>query len=495
MATIPQELQLPEIPFMKKIHEGKVRATYSADNESMQGRLFQLSSDRVSIFNFVLNGIIPQKGEILNALTVFWLMQVLKNFSSHLIAYGPSVFSYLPPQLKHNDEVSPALKHKMNRSGLVVKKLDLLPIEAIVRGYLTGSGWSKYKQTGQCYGYSLPNGLWDGAKLPYAMFTPTEKSDDDPWIHHDEVIKRHGGIPERVSLQIYQQASAYAESRGIIIADTKCEMDGAGVIGDEILTTDSSRFWDKAEWEKCVAEKKSPTSLDKEFVRKWGKTHGIDKLDPTNPDHIKQVLDLGVPNEVAQQTQLIYRYLFWRMTGQKLELFQQSFMSIEDARTPEVKIAVVIGSESDLPQMTAGLHDLRQAQNGGCCVSTSVNVISCHRNPLELQNFTERESPDVVIAGAGMAAALPGIIKAWFRHFSKAIPVIGVAFEGKNEAATRAAQLSIEQLPGQPVILNANGKAFSGPQGFQGAVNLALNAEFMPEKISAPKPAQYNLTF
>ena len=485
MAKIPQDLILPELPFMDKIHEGKVRATYSIPGNA---QLLQWASDRISIFNFILNGTVSQKGEILTALTVFWQKTILKNFPSHLLVYGKNVVNQISP----GNIQSEAMSNWLMRSSLIIKRLDLLPIEAIVRGCLTGSGWKDYQKSGRCYNHVLPPDLWDGACLPYPIFTPTEKSDDDPPIHHDVVGQRFGAVPERTALQIYMMAQKFALTRGIVLADTKFEMDKVGVLGDEWLTPDSSRCWDLSEWLKCNAEKKSPTSLDKEFTRRWGKSQGIDKLDPTNPEHIKMVEQIGLPEDIAKTTGKIYRYIFWRLTGNKLEFFQKTFMGIENAEQPKVNISVVVGSQSDLPQMNAGLNTLKLARNVGL-TDFSVNVISCHRNSVELSNFAEWQNPEVVIAGAGLAAALPGILKAHYNRLGKSIPVIGVAFEGKNQLETQAAQLSIEQLPGQPVELDSNGKAFTGSLGFHQACDLAINGEFMPAKPSALKPAIFNL--
>ncbi|MCX6744697.1 MAG: AIR carboxylase family protein [Candidatus Parcubacteria bacterium] len=479
---MPNGLESPQLAGLNLLHDGKVRGTYNG----LPGRddlLLQFVSNRISIFNFILNALVPKKGEILAAMTVFWLTQVLKNFKSHLVAFGPDINEYLPKELQDNAELL--------RRALIIQRLELAPIEAIVRGYLTGSGWKSYEKTGQCYGHILPPDLWDGAKLPFPIFTPTEKSDDDPAIDHEKVVKLYGGVIERVALQTYMQAAEYALSHGIIIADDKEEETVDGIIGDEVLTPDSSRFWDRTEWEEAAKKKKSPPSWDKEFTRKWGKGEGIDNLDPTNPEHIAKVEALGLPAEVVRMTQQIYRAIFYRLTGMKLEKFQREVMGIADAKGPNVNVAVVIGSESDLWQCEFGLLELDKHQRFGRG-EIDYNVISCHRNPNELRNFAEQENPDVVVAGAGMAAALPGIIKSLFASFGKAIPVIGVAFDSNppNPRATLAAQLSIEELPGKPVILQPDGKAFTGKDGFNAACKLAIEADFKPEAIKEQKPAK-----
>jgi phosphoribosylcarboxyaminoimidazole (NCAIR) mutase len=270
-------------------------------------------------------------------------------------------------------------------------------------------------------------------------------------------------------------------------------MTRGGIIADEVLTPDSSRFWDFNDWLESSKKKKSPSSLDKEFVRKWGKEMGIDKLDPTNPEHIAKVEAMEVPRQVIEDTLRIYRYIFFRLTGEKLENFQRKVMNI-DASPPKVRISVVVGSKSDLSQCLLGLEQLKGYRSADIA-DFELNVISCHRNPQELQDFAERRDADVFIAGAGWAAALPGILKAQLRKFSKEIPVIGVAFASDDPKKTLAAQLSITELPGSPVIVDKDGQAFTGPQGFCEACNLAVNAEFLSAKAGAAKPAEFNIDF
>lgn len=485
MAQIPKGLESPPLAGLTLWHDGKVRGTY----RGLSGRddlLLQFVSSRISIFNFILKGLVAQKGEILTAMTVFWLTQVLKNFPSHLVAFGSGINEYLPKELKGDPDL-------LSRA-LVIKRLDLAPIEAIVRGYLTGSGWKSYQNTGQCYGHILPPGLWDGAKLPCPIFTPTEKSDDDPPIAHEKVVGLYGGVMERSALQAYMQAAEYALSHGIILADNKLEMTASGVIGDEVLTPDASRFWDKAAWDAAAQKQKSPPSLDKEYTRQWGKTEGIDQLDPTNPEHIAQVEALGLSAEVAETTAAIYRYIFWRLTGKKLERFQDEVMGISDARPPKVKIAVLIGSKSDLPQCNLGLEHLKGYVNDGLA-EVELHVLSCHRNFQDLLNFVKQTGADIFVPGAGWAAQLPAMLKVVLRLEGKEKPVIGVAFSNEDQKKTLAAQLSITELPDNPLILDKDGQAFTGSQGFFAACDLAVNGEFLPAKPSAGKPAEFNLPF
>lgn len=485
MAQIPKGLEGPQLPGLKKIHDGKVRATYAI---GMKTRLMQLATDRVSIFNFLLGGKVPQKGEILTALTVFWLTEVLKQFPSHLVAYGSGISSYLSAELRKSYQLQ-----ELQKRVLIIEKLDLAPVEAIIRFFLTGSGWESFQQTGKCYGHPVPEGAWNGMELPYAVFTPTEKSETDPWIHHDKVAELYGSAIERAALQIAMVARAHCQSRGLDLLDTKFELDRKGKIGDEILTPDSSRIVDLTERLTMAGNKKLATPLDKQFVRNWGRDQGMTELDPDNRDHIAKVHAMGLPADVAEATAQIYRYVFWRLTGKKLENFQREKMQIAGTRPPKLKIGVVIGSRSDLKQCDKGLHMLTESQREGL-IDLDVNIISCHRNSGVLSAYAQLTQNDLIVAGAGMAAALPGILQALLKASGKKTRVLGVAFTGKNFHETMAARLSIEELPGKPVILDSKGQAFSGPDGFASACDLAVNGEFLPAKKTEDRPAELNIT-
>jgi len=420
---------------------------------------------------------------------------VLKDVCTHdLVAAGSRIDEYLPSELRSN----PWLQGR----GVVVRRLEMLPIEAIVRGHLTGSGLGAYMREQRVCGHRLPAGLKDGDALPYLLFTPTTKAEEghDEHVPVEDVVDRFGGVPERFSLKIFAVISAYARSKGIILADTKFEFGAPPMLdsythalADEVATPDSSRFWDASEWQKLRADGKSPTSFDKQLVREWGKTHGIDKREPLVEADVDFVQSQAVPAEVIARTRQIYRYIFWRLTGQKLETFQFAHMGLPDVR-PLMNIEVVTGSDSDLPQMKKGLELLDGLEKHGAHVKARRHVISCHRNPEELWRFAA-EIPEgtVVIAGAGLAAALPGVLQALLK--GRNIPVIGVAFAGKNERENLAAQLSIEQLPGTPVVLRPDGTAYFGAEGFYDACKAAMEHEFLPTVAKANKPAQINAPF
>jgi phosphoribosylaminoimidazole-succinocarboxamide synthase len=288
---------------LDQIHQGKVRDTYALPDVNL---LFPFASDRVSIFDFVLSALVPEKGRVLTHLTQMWLTDVLFEFKHHLVGHGAGLSQWLPPALSEDLEIQ--------ARGVVVLKLKMLPVECIVRDYLTGSGLDSYKETSHICGHALPAGLHDGSRLPYPLFTPTTKAEEghDEHINAFSVERLYGSGPEELSLAIFNKASRYAAERGIIIADTKMEFgyyNNELFIGDEIFTPDSSRFWLKEDWEKAVAQKKSPTGYDKQPVREWGKTVstpfgviGINKLNPANKEHLEFVHSLTVPPAVIEET-------------------------------------------------------------------------------------------------------------------------------------------------------------------------------------------------
>jgi phosphoribosylaminoimidazole-succinocarboxamide synthase len=335
MATpIPQDVansSLREIILkagLTSLHQGKVRDTYALPDEDL---MLVVATDRVSIFDFVLNCTIGAKGEILAALTVFWLTEILNGqVDHHLIAYGRNIDTYLPDDLEGMEE--------LQRRALVVRKLKMLPVECIVRGYLTGSGLKSYKAEQQVCGIRLPTGLHDGSQLPEPIFTPTTKAE----VGHDEhldarsVANTYGTDLGEASIRIYKTLAQYASGCGVILADTKFEFGQGLVLADEVGTPDSSRFWDRQEWEGAVADAKSPSPYDKQLVRDWGKTvqtpfgvDGIDSLKPENLDHVRFIHEQVVPLSVQSETASRYHTVFERLVRNTLEGFQASKMGIE----------------------------------------------------------------------------------------------------------------------------------------------------------------------
>jgi len=262
-----------ELPHLKLLHRGKVRDVYAANAE----HLLIVTTDRLSAFDVILPNPIPGKGQVLTAVANFWFAR-----TTHIIG------NHLAPELPL-DTVVPDAGQRAALAGraIVVRKLRALPIEAVVRGYLIGSGWKDYQSTGEVCGVPLPAGLRLADRLPEPIFTPATKAavgDHDENIAYGRVVELLGqDLAEKVrstALKLYEFAAAYALERGIIIADTKFEfgLDQAGrlVLIDEALTPDSSRFWPVASY----APGTSPPSFDKQFVRDYLETLDWNKRAP-----------------------------------------------------------------------------------------------------------------------------------------------------------------------------------------------------------------------
>ena len=278
-----------DIPGLQLINRGKVRDIYDVDSD----HLLIVTTDRLSAFDVIMSQPIPGKGEVLTRVANFWFDK-----TSHII---PNQLSDIPLESVITD---PGQRKILGDRAIIVKKLKPLPVEAIVRGYLIGSGWKDYQKTGTVCGISLPAGLQMADKLPEALFTPSTKAELG---EHDENIDFEATISllgnelaekvRRVSLQIYQTCADYALTRGIIIADTKFEfgLDDNGTLHiiDEMLTPDSSRFWPADQYQPGI----SPPSFDKQFVRDYLETLDWDKTPPA-PD---------LPDEIIHKTAEKYR--------------------------------------------------------------------------------------------------------------------------------------------------------------------------------------------
>lgn len=311
------------------VSRGKVRDTYLLEHHphyAADDLLLVVASDRISIFDFVLNATVPRKGEVLTAMNVFWKLK-LGFFRNDLLAYGRRIDKFLPEHLLNNPE--------LQKRAVVVRRLEMLPVECIVRGYLTGSGWQAYKQTSphMVCGHILPDGLSDGSELSPPLFTPTTKAE----VGHDEPITAqsvrdaYSHEPEEASLSLYESARRLALEKGLIIADTKFEFGLRQCIltlADEALTPDSSRFWDVAAWQVARKSDKSPVPWDKQHVRNYGERLGIKKRDPTNPEDYAWVRDQVISPEVLEQTSQIYLDVFKRLTSFSLKEYQRKFMKI-----------------------------------------------------------------------------------------------------------------------------------------------------------------------
>jgi len=279
---------------LKFLHRGKVRDLYAVGND----QLLVIQTDRLSAFDVILPDPIPEKGRVLTEMSTFWFRKLGHVIPNHLTGIAPE------------SVVRPDERGQVLGRAMVVRKLKPLMVEAVVRGYIIGSGWKDYQKTGAVCGIKLPAGLKEAAKLPEVIFTPATKA---PAGQHDENIsfteaeKIVGAAlaakARAVSIQLYSEAAAYAQTRGIIIADTKFEFgtDAAGnlVLIDEILTPDSSRFWPAAEYRVGL----SPPSFDKQIVRNWLESQ------PWNKKHPAPELPADVLKKTSEKYQEVLRLL------------------------------------------------------------------------------------------------------------------------------------------------------------------------------------------
>lgn len=267
-----------EIRGVSLVSRGKVRDIYDLGEA-----LLLVSTDRLSAFDHVFPNPIPDKGRVLNGLSAFWFDRTASRVPNHLITVDPSRF----PAVLH-----PYRSTLEGRSALV-RKLRMFPVECVARGYLAGSGWKEYRDTGRVCGIALPPGLREADRLPEPIFTPATKAETghDVNISFDRVVSMVGGeTAERLralTLDLYRFGASFAAERGVLVADTKFEFgsDGSAVIvADEMLTPDSSRFWPADRY----VPGNSPPSFDKQFVRDWLESIGWDKQPPVPelPDHV-----------------------------------------------------------------------------------------------------------------------------------------------------------------------------------------------------------------
>jgi phosphoribosylaminoimidazole-succinocarboxamide synthase len=281
---------------------GKVRDLYAVDDTLM----LLVATDRISAFDHVLGTGIPGKGKILTQISLFWFEMMAGIVPNHLIATDVKDF---PASLR-------PFADQLEGRSMLVRRASMFPVECVARGYLAGSGWKEYREQGTVCGIPLPAGLQDGSRLPKPIFTPATKSQDgahDENISFAETEKVVGAEDaaelRRLTLAIYQRAASHAESKGLILADTKFEfgrIDGQIILADEVLTPDSSRFWDGANWKPGGAQ----PSYDKQFVR--------DYLESINWN--KQAPAPSLPPDVAERTQAKYLEAFRLLTGRTLSL-------------------------------------------------------------------------------------------------------------------------------------------------------------------------------
>jgi phosphoribosylaminoimidazole-succinocarboxamide synthase len=289
---------LGETPLLGR---GKVRDLYAVGDD-----LLLVATDRISAFDHVLATGIPGKGKILTQISLFWFELLADLVPNHLIASDVAQF--------------PATLHpyadQLEGRSMLVKRAKMFPVECVVRGYLTGSGWKEYQKAGTVCGIPIPAGLLDGSRLPEPLFTPSTKGEAGV---HDENISfaqaedlagaADAAELRRLTLEIYKLAASHAESRGLILADTKFEFGRTAegiILADEVLTPDSSRFWEGQTWKPGGAQ----PSFDKQFVRDYLESIHWDKQAPAP----------GLPDDVVKRTQEKYLEAFRRLTGQDLSL-------------------------------------------------------------------------------------------------------------------------------------------------------------------------------
>ncbi len=275
------------------IASGKVREIYDLGD-----RLLIVASDRISTYDVVHPTTIPDKGNVLTGVSTFWFERTGELVANHLISVADGV----PDEARGR--------------GMVVRKLEMLPVECVVRGYLSGSGWKDYQRTGAVSGIELPDGLRESDRLPQPIYTPSTKAE----VGHDEAIDFEGtvrlvgdrALAERlreVSIAVYDHAAEHARSRGIILADTKFEFgldsEGQLTLGDEVCTPDSSRFWPADEYQPGRPQ----PSFDKQFVRDWASATGWDRNPPAPP----------IPDDVVARTREKYLDAYERIVGEPLE--------------------------------------------------------------------------------------------------------------------------------------------------------------------------------
>jgi phosphoribosylaminoimidazole-succinocarboxamide synthase len=281
---------------------GKVRDNYAVGTD----RILMVASDRLSAFDVIMGEPIPGKGELLTRMALFWFGKLGHLCPNHLTGQAPE------------SVVTPAEVPQVTGRSMLVKRLEPIPVEAVVRGYLAGSGWKEYQESQSVCGVKLPPGLKNASRLPQPIFTPAAKAatGHDENISYDEVVRMVGpDLASRIrdiSIAIYREAAAIALPKGLIIADTKFEfgLDGAGtlVLMDEVLTPDSSRYWPVEGYEAAFASGANPPSYDKQFVRDWLEQVRIDgkPWDKTPPAP-------ALPPDVVEKTAAKYREALQRL--------------------------------------------------------------------------------------------------------------------------------------------------------------------------------------
>lgn len=298
MTTDPHSVAAEPIPGCTHLHSGKVRDLYRVEQGEHAGRLLMVASDRISAYDYVLGTTIPDKGEILTRMSLWWFDQLRSLVPNHV--------------------VSADVPKRVAGRALVCEELSMFPVECVARGYLTGSGWRDYRRTNEVCGIPLPAGLQDGSHLSEPIFTPATKAalgEHDENVEYDAVVHAIGDDAaadlRMLTLEVYGHAHDIARGQGLILADTKLEFgareDYTVVLADEVLTPDSSRFWDAARWRPGQQQ----PSYDKQIVRDWlvSPESGWDPSSGTPPPEL--------PDAVVDHTRGRYVEAFERLTGDR----------------------------------------------------------------------------------------------------------------------------------------------------------------------------------
>ena len=438
------ESKLRSLPLLSR---GKVRDIYAVGDD----KLLMITTDRLSAFDVIMSSPIPDKGVVLNRLTDFWFARLGHIVPNHLTGIDPE------------SVVAESEVDQVRGRAVVAKRLRPIPVEAVVRGYLIGSGWKDYRETQQVCGISLPAGLCQAAKLTAPIFTPAHKAEmglHDENISFEEMSNQIGRpLAEKIreiSLKLYQEASDYAASRGIIIADTKFEfgLDESGVLHlmDEVLTADSSRFWPADEYQEGI----SPPSFDKQFVRDYLETLDWDKTPPPPP----------LPAQVIERTAAKYREALFRIAGVRLPI-----------------VGVVMGSQSDWEVMRHAVDILDQFG-----IAHEARVVSAHRMPDALYAYAEAAQARGlrgIIAGAGGAAHLPGMLAA-----KTTVPVFGVPVPSKYLRGEDSLYSIVQMPKGIPVATFAIGEAGAANAALHLIATLACEDDSLRERLAAFRSQQ-----
>jgi phosphoribosylaminoimidazole-succinocarboxamide synthase len=290
---------------VRLVHSGKVRELYDAGN----GLLLMVASDRISAFDVVMAEPIPNKGRVLTAMTVHWLEHLADLAPSHLVSADPADFPSDAAQIGGSKGIE-----DLAGRAMLVRRAEMLPLECIVRGYLTGSGWKEYEKAGTLHGLALPTGMQQAQQLPEPLFTPSTKATEghDENISFEQAVdlvgKEMAEAARDLCVEAYRRAAEVGERQGLLIADTKFELgiiDGRLSLCDEVLTPDSSRFWPANQWKPGT----NPPSFDKQPLRDWLEDSGWQKAPPPP----------ALPDDVVTETSNRYVTAYERMTGKSLD--------------------------------------------------------------------------------------------------------------------------------------------------------------------------------